>query len=87
MIEAFLIGVLVAMFLVAALFFLGFWTKTRDMLFLAFAAYFTIEGLSRIPLVFTPRPAEGLPWVYWIRLLGSFLILAAILRKNIGKAK
>ena len=85
MIQPFLLGVLVTMFLAAAVFFLRFWRETGDLLFLAFAAYFTIEGSSRIPLLFVAHPGEGLPWIYWIRLLGSFLILGAILGKNFGK--
>lgn len=87
MIEAFLLGVLATMFLTAAAFFLRFWKETRDGLFLAFAASFTIEGLTRIPLVLRERPAEGAPWIYWIRLLASLLILGAILKKNYGKGE
>ena len=85
MIQVFLLGILTTMFLIAAVFFLRFWRETRDMLFLAFAASFTIEGLSRIPLIFIANPGEGLPWVYWVRLIASLLILAAILRKNYGR--
>ena len=85
MIVPFLLGVLVTMFLIAAVFFVRFWRETRDGLFLAFAAYFAVEGLSRIPLLFMPRPGEGAPWIYWLRLAASFLILGAILRKNVGK--
>ena len=81
----FLLGVLCAMFITAAAFFFRFWRQTRDGLFLAFAASFLIEGLSRIPLVFMARPGEGAPWIYWVRLCASLLILAAILKKNFGK--
>lgn len=84
-IEAFLLGMLANMFLTAALFFLRFWRETRDPLFLAFAASFGIEGLSRLPLLFVAHPAEGATWIYWVRLFASFLIIAAILRKNSGK--
>lgn len=85
MIEIFLVGVLTTMFLIAAVFFLRFWRETRDTLFLAFAASFTIEGLSQIPVIFVEHPGEGLPWIYWVRLVASLLILAAILKKNYGR--
>ena len=84
-VEAFLLGVLACMFVTAALFFLRFWRETRDPLFLAFSASFLVEGFSRVALLFVARPSEGLPWIYWIRLFASLLILVAILRKNSGK--
>jgi uncharacterized membrane protein HdeD (DUF308 family) len=86
MIETFLTGVIAATSLTAGLFFLRFWRDTRDGFFLAFAASFTVEGLSRIVAVFLPRPNEGSPWYYLVRLLAFLLILFAIVRKNYGKS-
>jgi uncharacterized membrane protein HdeD (DUF308 family) len=85
MIETFLAGVICASSLTAALFFLRFWRDTRDSFFLAFAASFAIEGLSRAVGVFLPRANEGSPWYYMVRLLAFLLILFAILRKNYSK--
>jgi uncharacterized membrane protein HdeD (DUF308 family) len=85
MVSIFLLGVLATMFVTAGVFFLRFWMETRDIFFLAFAASFTVEGLSRIAVLFQPRPNESSPWIYAIRLLASLLILAAILKKNYGK--
>ena len=85
MIQAFLLGVLATMFLAASLFFLRFWVETRDSFFLAFAASFTVEGLSQVVAVFQPKPNESSPWIYFVRLLAMLLILAAILKKNYGK--
>ena len=50
--QSFLQGAAAMGSLVAALFFLRFWTRTRDRFFQLFAAAFLIEGLSRVPLVF-----------------------------------
>ena len=83
--ETFLLGSLTTMFAVAAIFFWRFWRETRDMLFLAFSVSFTIEALSRIPLLLMERPSEGAPWLYWIRMFATLLIVAAILNKNYGK--
>ena len=83
-IEAFLLGVVVMASLTAGVFFLEFWKSTRDSFFLAFAAYFLIEGLDRIALLFFAKPNEASPWIYLVRLFALLLILAAILRKNYG---
>jgi Family of unknown function (DUF5985) len=85
MVQVFLLGTLTAMFIVAAAFFLRFWVDTRDSLFLAFAASFFLEAISRIALLGVARPNEGNTMIYIIRLIASLLILAAIIRKNYGK--
>jgi uncharacterized membrane protein HdeD (DUF308 family) len=85
MVQAFLLGVLATMFVTAAVYFLRFWVETRDSFFLAFAASFAVEGLSRLFVLFQPKPNESSPWIYAVRLLASLLILAAILKKNYGK--
>lgn len=85
MIEGFLLGVLATMFVTAGVYFLRFWIETRDSFFLAFSASFLVEGVSRIFVLFQPKPNESSPWIYAVRLLASLLILAAILKKNYGK--
>ena len=82
MLEGFLLGVIVTCSLAAGAFFLKFWRRTRDPLFLAFGAAFLIEGLNRIGFLFVERPNEGSPAIYTVRLLAFLLILAAIVRKN-----
>jgi uncharacterized membrane protein HdeD (DUF308 family) len=82
MIDGFLLGIIVTASLAAALFFLKFWKRTRDGLFLAFGAAFLIEGVNRITFLFIEHPNEGSPWIYTVRLLAFLLILAAIVRKN-----
>lgn len=82
MIVGFLLGVIVATSLIAALFFLRFWRETRDPLFLAFAAAFFVEGINRVAILFVAKPNEGSPTIYVIRLAAFLLILAAIAWKN-----
>lgn len=69
----------------SAVFFLKFWKRTRDFLFLAFAIAFFIEGGSRIAVLLVAKPNEGSPGIYIARLCGAMFILAAILKKNYGK--
>jgi hypothetical protein len=78
----FLSGAVVAGFLVAGLFFLRFWKRTRDGLFLAFAAAFFLLGLGQSLLALANVPDEERSWLYLIRLVAFALILAAIIRKN-----
>jgi len=81
-IEGFLLGVIVTASLTAGVFFLKFWRRTRDSLFLAFGAAFIIEGLNRIAFLFLEHPNEGRPIIYVVRLVAYLLILWAIVWKN-----
>jgi hypothetical protein len=82
MLQSFLQGVATTGSLVAALFFLRFWTRTRDNFFLFFSAAFLIEGLSRVPLVFEHAADETEPLYYLPRLLAFSLIALAVILKN-----
>jgi hypothetical protein len=82
MLEGFLLGVIVTASLTAGAFFLKFWRKTHDLLFLGFAAAFIIEGINRTGFLFLEQPNEGTPLAYTIRLFSYLLILAAIIQKN-----
>ena len=82
MFSAFLIGIICTLYFVCALFFLKFWSRTRDRLFLAFAAAFVIEGLNRARFLVIEQPSEGSPGIYLVRLFAFALIAAAIAAKN-----
>jgi hypothetical protein len=82
MLVPFLSGFVVAGFLLAGLFFLRFWRRTRDTLFLAFAVSFWLLALNQALLVFSNVPAEERSWLYLLRLLAFALILVAIGLKN-----
>jgi hypothetical protein len=84
MIEGFLLGSIATASFSAALFFLKFWRKTRDLLFLAFAVAFFLEGANRSALLLANQPNEASVWYYVVRSLSYLLILAAILWKNYG---
>lgn len=86
MIEGFLLGVIATSSLTAGVFFLRFWKKTRDRLFLAFAFFFLVEVVNRVVLLYSERPNEGSPWIYLIRFVALLVLLAAILEKNYGRS-
>lgn len=75
-------GVIATACFSAGMFFLKFWRRTRDVLFLAFGSAFIIEGLNRVGLLFMPHPSEATPWFYMVRILAFLIILAGILKKN-----
>ena len=83
--DVFLLGFVAGCSLCAALFFLRFWRQTRDSLFLAFAAFFAIQGLLNASVLSLDHPNEGTVWLFTLRLLSVLLVLGAIVRKNIGK--
>lgn len=78
----FLAGAITAGFVVAGFFFLRFWKRTHDSLFLAFAAAFWLLGLGQALLAFTNVPVEERSWLYLLRLAAFSLILVSIWAKN-----
>jgi hypothetical protein len=78
----FLSGAITTGFLVAGFFFLRFWKRTREGLFLAFAAAFWLLGLAQALLTFTDVPVEERSWLFLLRLAAFSLILVSIWRKN-----
>jgi hypothetical protein len=78
----FLSGALAFGFGVCALFFLRFWHRTREELFLAFAFAFLLLGVGQTVLDLANIPTEERGSLYLLRLLAFLLILAAIYRKN-----
>jgi len=68
----------------AGLFFLRFWKRTSDRLFVMFALAFWLLGLVRLALVLSGEPGED-NILYWIRFIAYLLILAAIIDKNFRK--
>jgi hypothetical protein len=78
----FLSGAVALGFAVCALFFLRFWKRTREELFLAFAFAFLLLGLGQTILSLANIPTEERGPVYLLRLAAFLLILLAIYRKN-----
>jgi hypothetical protein len=81
MINEFLTGAAAMACVVAGLFFLRFWRRTRDRLFLIFSVAFWILGLNWTALGFIEQD-EVKTVLYMVRLLAFVLILLAILDKN-----
>jgi len=78
----FLSGAITMGFAVAGLFFLRFWKRTGEGLFVAFASAFWLLGLTQALLTFTDIPVEERSWLYLLRLAAFSLILASVWIKN-----
>ena len=78
----FLSGAVAFGFLVCGLFFLLYWHRSRDGLFLAFALAFALLGLGQSILALADIPTEERGAIYLFRLTAFLLILFAIYRKN-----
>jgi len=78
----FLSGAITMGLLVAGLFFLRFWKRTRDSLFVAFAMAFWLLGLGQALLALGNIPVEERSWVYLLRLAAFAIILGSIWAKN-----
>ena len=81
-IYAFLSGVIAAGYAVAGLFFLRFWTRTREGLFLAFACAFSLLGVSQAVMTLTDIPVEERSGLFLLRLAAFLLILVSVALKN-----
>jgi hypothetical protein len=83
----FLSGAAALAYLIAALFFLRFWRKTADRLFLAFTMAFVLfalnQGLAHVLAIYK----ESTSFIYALRVLGFVLILVAIVDKNFFSGK
>ena len=78
----FLSGAVAFGFFVCALFFLRFWRRTSDQLFITFALAFALLGLGQAVLALANIPTEERGSIYLLRLAAFALIIFAILRKN-----
>ena len=78
----FLAGAVTVGYALAAVFFLRFWRKTHDRLFLVFSLAFALFALNQALAAMMTVVYESASWIYVLRVLGFTLILAAIVDKN-----
>lgn len=78
-------GMIAMGFAVCAVFFLRFWRRTRDSLFLVFSIAFLLLALNQALTTLLGLPLEERSWLYLLRLAAFLIIIIAIVRKNIGR--
>jgi hypothetical protein len=79
--QQFIFGSLVMACLIVGTFFLRFWRKSKDRLFVFFAGTFWLLGLNWLALAFTKKE-EPETVLYVIRLIAFVLLIVGILDKN-----
>jgi len=82
----FILGATAMGYLLIGLFFLRFWRRTRDTLFIAFTVAFWLLSANAAAFAVGHFP-RGEGWVYLLRLAAFTLIIVAIIGKNVGKRK
>lgn len=83
----FLDGILFLGYLSIALFFLRYWKRSHDRLFLFFAVSFALMSSHRLVMAGLDLRNEVGTWVYWIRLASYLLILYAVIDRNMRQTK
>jgi hypothetical protein len=83
----FLAGALTLAYVVASFYFIHFWGRTSDRLFLAFAAAFALLALNQAAVFALGVTDERSNYAYILRVLGFVLILLAIIDKNLGSRR
>lgn len=78
----FMSGAISMGFFLCGLFFLRFWSRSRDELFLGFAVAFVLLSVAQAFLALTGVPVEERSWIYLLRLAAFLIIILAIWRKN-----
>jgi hypothetical protein len=79
----FLAGAVTLCYIVATLYFVTFWRRTGDRLFLSFALAFGLLALNQIAVFAIGVEDERGNYAYILRVLGFILILLAIVDKNV----
>ncbi len=78
-------GAVAAGHMVVGVFFLRFWTRTRDRLFLAFAGAFGLLAVNQVLVGIYGSTSESQAPLYLLRLAAFGLIILAIVRKNVRR--
>lgn len=80
----FMSGALTCTYVIAAIYFLRFWTRAADRLFLMFALAFALLAANQVTLFVIASPDELGDYAYLLRVLAFALILIGIVVKNMS---
>lgn len=80
--KLFLYGAFAMGALLVSLYFLRFWTRTREKLFLIFSSAFFLLAVERVLLALWNPPRETQGYYFLSRLMAFLLIIYGVLDKN-----
>jgi hypothetical protein len=78
----FLSGAVALGYMLAAMFFLRFWKRTADVLFLCFSVAFALLSIGQIVVASANIYVEDSSAAYLVRLAAFAIIILAVWRKN-----
>jgi len=78
----FLSGAVALGYMLAALFFLRFWKRTRELLFLSFSVAFALLSVGQIVVASANIYVEDSSAAYLLRFAAFAIIILAVWRKN-----
>ncbi len=64
-------------------FFVRYWRRSHERIFLLLAIAFYMLALERTVLAFVPASLDGRHWIYLARLLAFALLIVGIVDKNL----
>lgn len=76
-------GMICMGYLMAAMYFLRFWRRAGDSLFLVFGAAFALFAVNSALIAFEGPVDESNSWIFLFRIGGFALLILAILLKNL----
>ena len=79
-------GAIIMGYAVAALFFIKFWRRTRDILFLAFAVAFLLMATTPLLTIVMKVPREEQSPFYLLRLLAFLILIVAVVAKSAARS-
>jgi Family of unknown function (DUF5985) len=80
-------GLIAMGYIVAGLFFLRFWARTREGLFVIFASAFWLLAANQALVAVAEIPREEHSWIYLLRLAAFTLIIIGIVAKNVRSSR
>ena len=83
----FLAGAVTIGYLVSSAFFLRFWRKTSERLFLAFGIAFIFLALNQMAATYFEAGDERTLYAYALRVIAFTLIVLAIVDKNVSSGR
>ncbi len=86
-VASFIGGLITMAFVIIGMYFIKFWNRTRDPLFIAFAIAFLLLALNQALLATYLVPKEEQGWTYLLRVAAFLFIVVAIVRKNAGPGR
>ena len=80
-----LVGMSTMGFIIAALYFLRFWRRTKDRLFATFSCAFVLLAINQVLIGLSVGPREDESLLYLPRIIAFALLIVAIVSKNLAK--